>query len=98
MRRLSRLRKMSGLIGLGSRALYNSGRIDFIRKLMEEEPGLSMEGVIRKRRAEIEERYGVIPSIPRFLLMYGDYLKEERPAEKQRFKEREDCHVFRQNQ
>lgn len=61
---------------LSATSLIESGRVNMIKELMD---GIDMdiEQFIRMNREQIEYRYGHIPSLPKWLIKYGDFCKRD---------------------
>lgn len=55
-------------------ALIESGRIDWIRNKMIEK-GQDAEQIIRELKPQIDNQYGAIPSVPKWLMKYEKYCK-----------------------
>lgn len=72
--KLQRIRSFSGYPYLVSKSLNESGRIDMIRRLKAEGPGKPTEQVIMDNLEEIENRYGKIASVKRYMLKYGEMI------------------------
>ena len=74
--KLRRLKDYMGLEAITTKGLRDSGRLQFIRDCLKSDDTISTpEEAIIKYRKEIETMYGVIYSIPRFLLKFGAYLE-----------------------
>lgn len=59
---------------ISSTSLIESGRVNWISENIKEKE-ISAEQVLRDYKAEMEIRFGPIPSIPKWLLKYEDYCK-----------------------
>lgn len=61
---------------LSATSLIESGRVNMIKELMD---GIDMDvgQFIRMNREQIEYRYGHIPSLPKWLIKYGDFCKRD---------------------
>ena len=57
-------------------AITEAGRIDYIVR-MKKEDGEDFEALIETNRSNIEGRYGMFYSVPRWLEQYGKYLSKE---------------------
>lgn len=73
---LDRIRKFLDNPAIEAKTLIESGRIDMIKTLCEEENGIDIREVIKKHKKEIENKYGRIPSIHRYMLNWGEYYEE----------------------
>lgn len=60
---------------LSATSLIESGRVDMVREVMERREIDNVDTAIRAERQGIETRYGHIPSIPKWILKYGDFCK-----------------------
>lgn len=76
-KKVARLRRASGHLWLDSKALIESGRIEYIKSLMEQDETDNLSETILRYRDDIEDRYGIIPSIKSYIIKYGSYYKEE---------------------
>jgi len=55
-------------------SLIESGRINLIKEYIQK-TGMSAEQILRDYKTEIENKYGSIPSIPKWLMKYEKYCK-----------------------
>lgn len=60
---------------ISATALIESGRINMICEYMHKLNTDNAENVLRQNKKEIEERYGMIPSVPKWLLRYESFCK-----------------------
>ena len=68
--RLTKLNEQFGVEYYSISALVESGRINMVKKLMKENECDLLNGLIN-HKAEVEEKYGTIPSINRYVIKYS---------------------------
>lgn len=73
--KVMRIKEYLGSSAIGKKQLMESGRIDMIKQLMKEQ-NLPVFECIQRNRFEIEYRYGILTSISRYLLKYGEFYEE----------------------
>jgi len=74
---LLRIKDFTGSPAFTKSGLKESGRIEMIRHMMAEQGINDLETVVRVNAKELEERYGAIMSIPRFVAKYSYLFNEE---------------------
>ena len=72
--RITRLKEALGLKSMTVGGLIESGRIDMVKRLMEE--GEEPRDVFLAHREEIEAKYGKVASVKAWALRYGHYVTE----------------------
>lgn len=56
-------------------SIAESGRVNMVKEIMSKENLETAEQVFKEYRSDIEYRYGHIPSLPKWLIKYGDFCK-----------------------
>lgn len=68
--RLTKLNEQFGVEYYSISALVESGRINMVKRLMRED-GYDLLNCLINHKAEVEEKYGTIPSINRYVIKYS---------------------------
>ena len=70
---LTRIKEYLDDPAITTTSLTESGRIDMIKRFMKIKPDLDVEEIIREYKSEIQNKYGIMYNMRKYMLVYGDY-------------------------